>query len=136
MPPKTNVVPDTNIFISAALSHGYCYSWLVSASEPSASYKLFTSEKILEEVSSKLISKFNFTQSDVAAFFLDVDDVFIKVRPRTVLDVVRDSDDNMILECAVEARASLIITFDKDLLTLKRYGDIQIAHPSMIKYWF
>jgi len=29
-----------------------------------------------------------------------------------------------------------LITFDKDLLSLKKYKDIQIAQPSMVKYWF
>jgi predicted nucleic acid-binding protein len=42
----------------------------------------------------------------------------------------------MILESAVEAGAAHIITFDKDLLSLKNYQDINIAHPSMVKYWF
>jgi predicted nucleic acid-binding protein len=42
----------------------------------------------------------------------------------------------MILECAVEANAHLIITFDKDLLSLKTYENIQIAHPRMVQYWF
>ena len=54
--------------------------------------------------------------------------------PKSV--VVRDPDDNKVLECAFEARADLIITADKDLLALKEFNSIKIIHPSSLKYIF
>jgi putative PIN family toxin of toxin-antitoxin system len=136
MPPKTKVVPDSNIYIAAALHKSYSYDWLFGASEPHATYELYTSEAILTEVSGKLAKKFHFERCAIAGFLTDLDQVVRKVRPKIEIKAVRDSKDNMILECAIEAGAALIITFDKDLLSLKRYQDTQIAHPSMVKYWF
>lgn len=136
MPIKTKVVPDSNIFIAAALNKSYCYDWLFGASEPLATYELYTSEDILREVGKKLSGKFSFTRAEITSFFTNLDQVLVKVRPSIELDVVRDPKDNMILECAVEANAQLVITFDKDLLALKIYEDIQIAHPRMVQYWF
>jgi len=136
MPPKTKVVPDSNVYIAAALNKSYSYDWLFGASEPQATYELYTSEAILTEVSGKLAEKFHFERAAISGFLTDLDRVVHKIRPTIEIRVVRDPKDNMILECAVEASAALIITFDKDLLSLKKYKDIQIAHPSMVKYWF
>jgi predicted nucleic acid-binding protein len=40
------------------------------------------------------------------------------------------------LECALEAKADLIITADKDLLVLKEFNGIKIIHTSSLKYIF
>jgi putative PIN family toxin of toxin-antitoxin system len=136
MPLSSRVVPDSNVFIAAVLNKNYCHDWLFGASEPLASYELYTSEDILREVSEKLSGKFNFTRTEITEFLTDLDRVLVKVRPSIELEVVRDPKDNMILECAIEANAQLVITFDKDLLSLKTYENVQIAHPRMVQYWF
>ena len=136
MPPKTKVVPDSNVFIAAALSRSYCYDWLFGASEPQATYELYTSEDILSEVSRKFTAKFHFNRAEATKYLTDLDQLVTKVRPSVEVNAVRDPDDNMILECALEAGAELVITFDKDLLSLKRHESIRIAHPGMVKYWF
>jgi predicted nucleic acid-binding protein len=58
------------------------------------------------------------------------------VYPKQKLTVVRDPDDNNILECAIEASAHIIASFDKDILDLKEYEGIKIVHPSVLSYWF
>ncbi|HVC36572.1 MAG TPA: putative toxin-antitoxin system toxin component, PIN family [Candidatus Dormibacteraeota bacterium] len=133
---KIKVVPDSNIYIAAALNKGYCHDWLFGASKPEANYELFVSEAILSEVSRKLENRFKFTRSETTRYLTDLDQVLTKIRPSTQVNIVRDSSDNMILECALEAKAELVITFDKDLLVLKQYNNIQIAHPRMLQYWF
>jgi putative PIN family toxin of toxin-antitoxin system len=136
MPTKIKVVPDSNVYIAAALAKSYSYDWIFGAGEPQATYKLFTSEGILTEVSEKLATKFHFDRAIIAKLLADLDQVLNKVRPSIEIKAVRDPKDNMILECAIEAKAELIITFDKDLLSLKTYNGVRIAHPSMVKYWF
>jgi putative PIN family toxin of toxin-antitoxin system len=136
MPTKTKVVPDSNVYIVAALSKSYSYDWIFGAGEPQATYELYTSEPILAEVSDKLSTKFHFDRATIAKLLTDLDQVVSKVRPSAEIRAVRDPKDNMILECAVEAKADLIITFDKDLLSLKTYLGVQLAHPGMVKYWF
>jgi putative PIN family toxin of toxin-antitoxin system len=83
-----------------------------------------------------LASKFQFNRAAITNILTDLDRVLIKVRPGIEINAVRDPKDNMILECAVEVQGELIIAFDKDLLTLKKYEGIRLAHPSMVKYWF
>ena len=135
-PIKVKVVPDSNIYIAAALNRGYCYDWLFGASKPEANYQLFVSEAILSEVSIKLENRFQFTRLETSQYLTDLEQILTKVRPSTQINIVRDSSDNKILECAVEAKAELVISFDKDLLVLKQHDNIQIADPRMLQYWF
>ena len=46
------------------------------------------------------------------------------------LQVLRDPDDNFVLELAVSGAASVIISGDSDLLTLGRYDSIPIRTPA------
>ena len=47
-----------------------------------------------------------------------------RVTPTRTLNVVDDPDDDRILECAVEAGSEYIVTNDKAILRLGRYGEI------------
>lgn len=52
------------------------------------------------------------------------------VHPTRKLKIVsKDAADNKIIECAVEANSSFIITGDKHLLDIKRYANIEIMSP-------
>jgi uncharacterized protein len=55
---------------------------------------------------------------------------------RSIRAVPNDPDDDKILECAVAARAALIISSDPHLYKLKQFEDIQIFHASALKYIF
>lgn len=134
--PKLKIVPDSGFYIAAALKNGYARSYLVGRGSKLFGYELYTSEAILLEVQTKLEDKFGFDRAEVVKAIQDIRRVVTVVYPRQKLHVVRDPDDNMILECALEADAHIIAAFDKDLLDLKEYGEVKIVHPSMLSYWF
>ncbi len=136
--PSANLklVPDTGFYIAAALKNGYARSYLVGRGTKFLSYQLFSSEAILLEVQEKLESKFGFGRKEVVDAINNVRKVVIIVHPTQKVSVVRDPDDNKILECALEAKAEVIVTFDKDLLVLKDYKEIKIVHPSILQHMF
>ena len=41
------------------------------------------------------------------------------IRPQKRISLCRDPEDNMILECCLEAKAAFLITGDKDLLEIE-----------------
>lgn len=49
-----------------------------------------------------------------------------RVTPTRTLNVVDDPDDDRILECAVEAGSEFIVTNDKAILRLGKYGEITV----------
>jgi predicted nucleic acid-binding protein len=52
--------------------------------------------------------------------------------PTQTLSVLEDEPDNRILECAAEATSAFIVTEDRDLLRLQRFGDAQIVTAAEI----
>jgi predicted nucleic acid-binding protein len=48
--------------------------------------------------------------------------------------ILKDTDDHIILECALEAGADMIVSADRELLRLKDFQGIKIIHPTMLQY--
>jgi putative PIN family toxin of toxin-antitoxin system len=136
--PPLKVVFDTNIFVMAAgMPGGYIDYWLEFATPPANKFQLYTSPAILGEVQEKLEVRLKFERALAVEYVERLKTIVTVVNPTHKLDVVKtDPDDNMILECAIEAKADLIISADKDLLKLKQYEQVQIHHPSNLKYIF
>jgi hypothetical protein len=44
--------------------------------------------------------------------------------------IIEDPSDNMFLECAAAGKADYIITSDRHLLALKRFGETEIVTPT------
>lgn len=129
------IIFDVNCYYAAALSPtGYMHRWLEEALN--GKFRLYTSPEILAELQLKLEQKLSYTPKQSVKFRLFIEGIAQVVSPTVRLEVVRDPDDNKILECGVEAAATAILSFDKDLLDLKDYQGIRIIHPRMLKYWF
>ncbi len=133
---RLKIVPDTGFYIAAALKDGYARTYLVGKGSRYLSYQLFSSEAILLEVQEKFENKFGFDRSTVVVAINDIRKVVKIVHPTKIVNAVRDPDDNKVLECALEAEADVVLSFDKDLLDLKEYNGIKIVHPALLKYWF
>ena len=130
------LVLDTNIFISAALRGGFSED-ILDTLATNETFLLMTSEEILDELSKKLSSKFNWTSQDVT-FYIDyirqVTDI-VKVQEKISI-IKRDPDDNKILECAIAGDADLIVSSDQDLIELKTFQGIGIVHPKTLTWTF
>lgn len=134
--PVIRIVPDTGFYIAAILKNGYARSYLVGRGSKFLAYQLYTSEAILLELQAKLEDRFGFDRAQVVSALHTIHKVVHVMAPRQKVLVVRDPDDNKILECALEAQATMIVSLDKDLLDLKEYRGITMVHPRMLQYMF
>jgi len=124
---------DTNIFISA---------FGIPKSKAEAAYKLaangkiilYTSPAILTETAGKLRNKFGVSEGTVTRILKQISKTAEVIRPTFKLNIVSDEPDNGVLECAVAARADLIVTGDKHLLELKTYEGIGIVRTADLLY--
>jgi len=97
--------------------------------------EFFVSDQILAETErvlnyGRLRKRYPYYDDDIASFIQLIASIAQVVSPRSPIEgVVRDPNDDMILACAVEARAQHIISRDKDLLSLERFHDIEIVSP-------
>src|SRR5262249_15213790 len=95
------------------------------------------SPAILAEAQEKLEGKLQFERALAVEYINRIKNIATVVNPTRKLNVVEDDpDDNIVLECAAEAEADIIVSADKDLLRLKNYGQAQIQHPTNLKYIF
>lgn len=49
------------------------------------------------------------------------------IEPVTQIEICRDPDDNKFLGCARDSHALYIVSGDKDLLVIERFGNVQIV---------
>ncbi len=119
------VVFDTNVFISALVvpgSQGERALLLARAKR----IELVTSVAILTEAARKLREKFDQSEEDIRDALKMLSGMAQVLKPSLRVNVLKDVPDNRILECAVEARADLVVTGDRHLLRLKKFRDIPI----------
>lgn len=127
-PPR--IVVDSNVVISGFLFGGTPARVLGAVVEGKA--RCFASVPILDEVRGVLQRpKFGLALEQVLAFVEEFQLLCEVVAPRTVVHVIdEDPADNRILECAVEAKAKVIVSGDSHLLELREWRSIGILSPT------
>jgi putative PIN family toxin of toxin-antitoxin system len=120
------VTADTNIYISSLNFGGPPRS--VIALAYSGDIQLAVSAPILDEIAHVLRDKFGLPEADIREAEADIRSIAELVVPIVHIEAVKDDpSDNRILECAVASRSEYIITGDKHLLRLGRFGEIRIV---------
>ena len=126
---KMKVTVDTNFLISAtqwdySVAHKLLNKFILS------DVIIFTTQNILDETVEVLERDFEYKKNeaknviDKILFFTEL------IVPKEKIDVIKeDSDDNKVLECAIESSSYYIITYDRHLLKLKEYKRIRIITP-------
>ena len=123
------VVFDTNILFSATGWRGNPFHSVEHARD--GKVMAFTCPELMQELAEKLESKLKFSPeqtTDTLADYLSF--LHVVTIPKTLNAVPRDPEDNAVLECALEARATHIVTGDDDLLSLKEFRGIQIVRAT------
>ncbi len=116
---------ETNIYVSAfTLPGGRAEAALREVIE--GKLQLAISKEIVLELLEVLARKFKRDPEELARAAVLLSDLAETVNPRRHLEVFRDAADNRILECAVAARADVIVTGDKEMLELGQYEEIRI----------
>lgn len=91
-----------------------------------------TSQALLDELIEKLVAKLSFSEADCVDTLADLLD-YLQVVPVTerLTVISQDDDDNRVLECALAAQATVIVTGDRrHLLPLGSYQGITILSPA------
>lgn len=128
------LVVDTNVLVSAFLWQGTPGRLLELTGEQAA--QLFTSRALLAELESVLHRRK--LAKPVAATGLSADQMLANYRKLATVVIVRplaapvsrDPDDDRVLECALAARADLIVSGDDDLLALQRFEGIPVVNAA------
>ena len=126
---KRRIVVDTNILVSAYVFPGSIISELFERII-SGEFILGISEEIIAEFKSVLMNKFRLPEKMALEYIDIIKGNSSSVKPDKTISVIKDKQDNRILECAVKFKADYIISGDSHLLKLKKYGKIKIIKAS------
>jgi putative PIN family toxin of toxin-antitoxin system len=123
------VVLDTNIYVSAFAYPRGEVSQLWHRAR-SRAYVLLLSPAIVNELGRVLRDDFGWNEEQISPQFKELSRMAEIVTPKVIPNVIsHDETDNQILACALEGKAHLIVTGDRDLLRLKAYEGIGIMRP-------
>jgi putative PIN family toxin of toxin-antitoxin system len=127
---RPHIVLDTDVLVSALIFGGPAREILSMIVAGAVNCSL--SPSILIELQDVLQRpKFGFSSQRAMAVVEDLSALCTMVNPLEQISVIgADPDDDRILECALEARAGIIISGDAHLLDLGAYKGIRIMNPS------
>jgi putative PIN family toxin of toxin-antitoxin system len=119
---------DTNIYISGTFWRGAPRQALHLAQL--GEVEVVTCEQLLDELRRVLTrpdKPFCLTSDEADVVIENVRGYARLVTPARKVEVCRDPDDNLVIECALAGGVQYIVTGDLDLKELKVFEDIQIV---------
>ena len=122
---------DTNVLVSAIATRGLCADVL---REILISHQLVISAPLIAELKNILLNKLEIPQEIIDDFVavLTQESVFSETTKLQNIDI-KDPDDILILSTALNGKAELFVTGDKELLELKKIKSMKILSPR--KFW-
>ncbi len=122
------VVPDTNVLVSAIVFGGLPGQLVELAAE--GYLQLVLSPPLVDELREVLRRKFGFSDAAVYEAETLLRRVGTVVEPERELAIIReDPEDNRVLEAALAGDADIIVSGDRHLLSLERFGTVPIVTP-------
>lgn len=122
---------DTNVLVSAVATRGLCADVL---REILTRHQLIISDPLVEELKGTLRKKLAVPEDLVSEFVEVLEKESYFASPSVLPDIdIKDKDDIPILSCALNGKADLFITGDRELLGLRRIKKMEIVSPRM--FW-
>ena len=124
------IVLDTNVIIDG-IKDDYSYEKQIIDAVRAGDIEAYANHETMSE--NKLIMRRLIENPEYEQEINDLMSQINRVINRKQINIVRDPEDNKILESAVEAGADYLVTRDNDLLSLESYEGIEIVNPS--QFW-
>lgn len=120
------VVFDTNILISALLSPRGAPFHCLALARLGRVHSISCSQ-IMQEFQEKLLNKFRYASEDAQQAVAEIMHFSEMVSLSGIsIPEVADPDDWMVIECAIVGGADCVVSGDRHLLSLGKYGNIDI----------
>jgi hypothetical protein len=126
------LVLDSNVVLSALLWRGVSYQLLKHIRNQAESISLACSAPLLAELAdvltrpaaTKQLALIQRSAADVLADYTAVVEI---VAPLPIPRIAPDPDDDVVIGTALAARAELVVTGDKPLLSVAKYLDVRFV---------
>ena len=129
-------VVDTNVLVSSLIQRGYSYL-IINELFIEKKVELCVSKKLIEEYYEVLNRKKFLRYHDFIAkaktLPADIETQAKMFDPKTKVKIIRDLDDNKLLELAGSCKADFLITGNTNDFTMRKYKRTKIVTPA--EYW-
>ena len=127
-------VLDTNTLVSAVINVASSVASEIYQNCKEKQFLLIISPAILTEVDDvlhrdRVMKSHRRSIQELQELIKELTDISLLVPGNTIIEIIRDSDDNKIIAAAIEGKAGYIVSRDKDLLDLRHYQGIKIISP-------
>ena len=120
------IIIDTNVVISGTFFGGYPRKIIESVVNDKVS--AYASKSIINEYKEIVDEMISMKQGKLNKNILDpFIQKLIIIKPTSKIKLSRDKDDDKFIECAIDAKASYIVSGDKDLLDIKKHKNVEIV---------
>lgn len=130
------IVIDTNVMVSSLIQRSYPYL-IINELFIDNKFQLCVSEELMTEyyevLSRPKFAKFQDFFVRAESLLVDIETKSSKFVPTVKLDLISDTNDNMILELADQCLADFIITGNTTDFTFSAYKQTKIVTPK--EYW-
>lgn len=122
-----NIFFDTNVLISAFITHGSCADVFEFCL---VNHHVCVSDFVIKEMKTTLTAKLGYSKRETDELL-----AFFKRHARIVSDslpkekISRDRSDDHILAAAAKSAAAFLVTGDADLLILRTFKQVSIISP-------
>jgi putative PIN family toxin of toxin-antitoxin system len=124
------ITVDTNIPVSMYVYPGGVLTGIMQEAE-AGGCEIGISTDILDELCLVLRKKFTWEEAKIARLKAQLTRLYRVVEPRRKIKAcIADPTDDKVLEAAVEFGADYILSGDRHLLDMKKYGSIEIIRPA------
>lgn len=130
------IVIDTNVLVSALIQRSYPYH-IVTELLSNEDIELCISDELFEEyfdvLNRKKFIKFTDFVANAQTVLADIEKRAVKYFPTVRLGIIKDLDDNKLLELTETCKADFLITGNTNDFTLQEYKGTKIVTPK--EYW-
>jgi putative PIN family toxin of toxin-antitoxin system len=124
---RPRVVIDSNVYVSALVFGGRPRKAIEHLERNRFDRLLSTS--LIAEVEGVLHKKFEWDRSAIRRFCRPLWDTSLHLEPTTIVTACRDPKDNYLLSLAIDGKARLLVSGDRDLVDLGTFRGIPIVTP-------
>ena len=131
-----SIILDTNIVVSALIQKSYPH-YIVFDYVLCERVKIYLSESLMSEYR-EVLSRPKFTQitdfmSNAEIVLSRFEKIALFYKPKIHLNIIKDINDNRLLELAYESNADFLITGNSVDFTMTHYENTQIISPRI--FW-
>jgi putative PIN family toxin of toxin-antitoxin system len=122
----SRIIVDTNLWISFLITKDFTKLDEIIFSKQSI--LVFSQELLNEFIEVAKRPKFRrfFSQKDIEELLETIDEYADFIKVYVEVEVCRDPKDNFLLSLSIDGNVDFLITGDKDLLDLKKFGETSI----------